>query len=71
MAYSTIGDENVLSVPNLLLRIGLIDHLEARLGLPSFEASSAGGDTEPDVGGLELGMKAAFDVGEAGAVFLI
>jgi hypothetical protein len=68
LAYSTIGDENVLAVPNLLLRLGLIDHLEARLGAPSFEASFAGDETEPDVSGLEVGMKAAFDVGEKGAL---
>ena len=68
LAYSTIGDEKVLAVPNLLLRLGVIDHLEARLGVPSFEASFAGDKTDPDVSGLEVGIKAAFDVGEKGAL---
>jgi len=71
VAYSTIGDENVLTVPNLLLRIGIVEHLEVRLGLPSFTAFFIDGNTFPDASGAELGMKAAFDVGDAGALGIL
>jgi hypothetical protein len=68
VAYSTIGDEELLTAPDLLLRLGLVDHLEARLGAPSFEASFDGSGVRPDAGGVEVGMKAAFDIGAKAAL---
>ncbi|MDJ0766056.1 MAG: transporter [Myxococcota bacterium] len=68
VAYSTIGDEKTLTAPNLLLRLGLIEHLEARLGVPAYEASFVGDSVDADVSGVELGLKAAFDVGDNAAI---
>ncbi len=62
--YSTIGNEKVLTSPNLLLRFGLIDHLELRLGVPSAETSFANDQERTALGGLEIGLKTAFAVGD-------
>ncbi len=67
--YSTFGDDQVLTVPALLLRFGFVEHWEARLGLPSYEASfveteDGSSETDHDVSGVELGAKGAFDLSD-------
>jgi hypothetical protein len=71
VAYSTIGDEEVLSAPNLLLRCGLVDHLEFRLGAPSVETSFTGSATATEPSGAEVGIKAATSLGSGWAVGLL
>jgi hypothetical protein len=71
VAYSTLGDERVLTAPDLLLRYGLVNPLEVRLGVPSAEASFTGSETTVEPGGLEMGLKATRAVGQSGAVGLL
>jgi hypothetical protein len=53
-----------LSLPLLLLRYGMSDALELRLGVPSLiSVWPSGGAQVSDVGSLELGAKVVFDLG--------
>ena len=68
VAYSTMGEDKLLTVPNLLLRLGVNDNMELRLGAPS--AKTSFWDLEPDTypGGVETGIKLATPVGKEWAI---
>lgn len=68
VAYSTIGDEKDLTAPNLLLRLGVIEHLELRVGTPSAQISFANNDVDTDPSGLETGLKIAAPINDKWAI---
>ncbi len=66
--YSTVGPGNRFTIPELLLRFGAIEHLEVRLGVPSYEACFVDHGLDWEFSAVEIGVKAAFDVGAKGSL---
>jgi hypothetical protein len=71
VAYSTTAGEKLLTAPDLLLRFGVADHLEVRLGAPSAETALGSSQATTDLGGLEIGLKTTFAVGDKWALGLL
>lgn len=68
--YSSTPEGHSLSLPLLLVRVGVVENLELRLGVPSLlldftDRAHAG------AGGVELGGKVVFPIGEMAAVGLM
>jgi len=56
LTYSEGDDSRALEIPTTLLRVGVVDRLELRIGLPAYGAEFAGDDTD-GVTDSEIGAK--------------